>query len=81
MKALIAIAIMLLPGAAWAQQTTTVMPFGRGYIINTPGQMPTTVQPFGRGSIINTPGQMPTTVQPFGRGYIINDPNRSIFDN
>ena len=38
MKALIAIAIMLLPGAAWAQQTTTVMPFGRGYIINDPNR-------------------------------------------
>ena len=47
---------MLTPGLAWAQ-TTTVQPFGRGYIINTPGQMPTTVQPFGRGYIINNPNQ------------------------
>jgi hypothetical protein len=49
---------------------TTIMPFGRGAIVNTPGQMPTTVQPFGQGVIINTPGQMPRTCQPFGAGTI-----------
>jgi putative transposon-encoded protein len=66
--------------AAWAQQQSTVMPFGNGYIINTPGKLPTTIQPFGNGSIINRPGQMPTTVQPFGNGLIINNPNRGLFD-
>jgi putative transposon-encoded protein len=64
--------------ATSAAALTTIMPFGNGYIVNTPMQPPSTVMPFGNGAIINTPGQAPTTVMPFGNGYIVNEPMRPL---
>lgn len=61
---------------AEAQSSTTIEPFGSGYIINRPGQPSTTVMPFGSGWITNTPGQPSTTIQPFGSGWIVNTPDR-----
>jgi hypothetical protein len=84
-KALIAIAIALLPGTAWAQWTTRVQPDGiGGYVIRSPGTLgaPTRIQPDGIGGYTaRTPGALgPTRIQPDGiGGFTIREPLGSGF--
>jgi hypothetical protein len=69
-RALIVLAVMTIPGAAWAQTTTYVRPdpllgapsgsnpYGGGYVATTPGRGTSYIRPdAGGGYVITTPQQ------------------------